>query len=81
MPGNGPEEERQRRDDDRDNDGNPHCTSQEQIPDVRLANSQGSEGCCLGLPEEHEDGIQFILMRDEEKDGKRKWNEELEYIK
>lgn len=62
MSRNCPEEHRQGGDEHRDQDADPDGPTHQEFLDVRLANAESAERGCLGLAEEDEDGIKFVLM-------------------
>ncbi len=66
MPWNSPEDERQRDNERRGQHADPDRAPQQQLLHVRLADRQRPERRRLRLPQEHEDRVQFVLMRHEE---------------
>ncbi len=77
MPGHCPEDHGERDGAGCDEDGDPDGAAEEKLLDVWLADAQRPEGCGLGLAEEDEDRVQLVLVRDEEENGERIWDEEL----
>lgn len=77
MPGYSPKEQCECRHEGSHERGYPYRSSEKQLFDVRLSNAECAERCCFGLSEEDKDGIEFVLVGNEEKDCDRKRDEEL----
>lgn len=77
MPWNRPEDERQRDHKRSRQHADPDRAPQQQLLYVRLTDRQRAERRCLRLPQEHEDRVQFVLMRHEEEDCKAKREKQL----
>lgn len=77
MAGDCPEDESERDDKDDHHGSNPDGAAQQQFLDIRLADSERTEGCCFRLAKEDKNRVELILMRDEEKNSKRKGDEKL----
>jgi hypothetical protein len=45
----------------------PNGATEKQLFDVWFTNTQGPERCCFTLAQKNEDGIQLVLVRDDEK--------------
>lgn len=58
-----------------DQHANPDGAAKKEFLDVWLANAEGSERGGFGLAKEDEDGVEFVLMRHEEKYSKRERDE------
>lgn len=61
----------------RDERGDPQRPSDEELLNVRLADAERTERCGLGLAQEDEDRVQFILMRNKEENGDAEWEKKL----
>ena len=77
MPGHGPEDHGQRDGADGDQHGDPDGTAEQELLHVLLADAECPERRGLGLAEEDEHRVELVLVRDEEEDGERVWDEEL----
>lgn len=70
-----PEQKGQRCCEYSDEDRYPDCTSKQQLLDVGLAHGKCAERRGFRLVEEDEDGIKFVLMRNEKEDGESEGDE------
>ena len=77
MPGHRPEQEGEGGNTRADEDGDPYGATNQELLDVRLTDPECSERSGFRLPEEYQDGVQLVLMGDEEKNGDGEGYEEL----
>ena len=77
MAGYGPEQKRQGCDNSPNEGRYPYGSSQEKFSHIGLLYGECSEWGGFGLAEEDKNRIEFVLVRNKEKDGKCEWNEEL----
>ena len=67
MPRNGPEKESECGNPKSHEYRHPNGATEKQLFDVWLTNTQGAERCCFTLAQKDEDGVQLVLVRDDEK--------------
>jgi len=77
MSRNGPEYHCEGCNEESDEYRHPYSASKEEFTDIAFLDGESAERGCFGLAEEYENGIELVLVRDEEEEDNGEGDEKL----